>query len=87
MPSAGIAVKGDVFVYIFRVDDTAVAQRNAKLLFIKSRFVQTFDGVVFRNGLIVKKARDGTALQKVLVHNLLHVFFLHHAVKAAFRGK
>ena len=78
-----IAVEGDVLVDIFRVDDAAVAQRNAQLLFVKGRFVQAFDGVVFGNRLIVKKARDGAALQQVLVHNLFHVLFLYHAVKAA----
>ena len=39
-----IAVEGDVLVDILRVDDAAVAQRNAQLLFVKGRFIQAFDG-------------------------------------------
>ena len=80
-----IAVVGDIFVDIFGIDDAAVAQRHALLLFIEVGFLEGFD--LFRRagfGLIVKQTLHDTTLEQMLFHDLGHVFHFHFAVEAAF---
>lgn len=79
-----VAVEANILVDIFRIDDAAVAQGNTVLLFIEVGLVQALDGIVFHR-FAVQQALDDTALQEVLGDNLRDVFFLHAAVKAAFR--
>ena len=75
-----IAFAGDVLVNLLWVDDAAVAQGHANLLFIKIGVVQIFDA--FRsNGFIIDQARHRTAFEQVLLHDLMGVLRLDHSIE------
>ena len=80
-----VAVKGDVFVYIFRVYNAAVSQRHALLLFVKIDLLKGAYLAVLRNALFIKQVRDHPALNKMLAHYALNVVHLNVAVKRALR--
>ena len=73
-----IAVVGDVFVDVLRVDHAAVTQRDALLLFIEigvdSRLVTISSCTVSS----IQKTLDDTALEQVLCHDFGHVLGLYH---------
>ena len=79
-----IAVIGDVFVDIFRVDDTAVAQRDALLLFIEISGFDALDNIVM-DGIIIQQALDDAPFEQMLLHDLGDVLYLNFTVEAAFR--
>ena len=79
-----IAVVGDVFVDILRVDNAAVAQRDTHLFFIKVGLVERFD-LILGNRLGVQQAFDDAPLEQVLVDNLLDILRLNAGIKRAFR--
>ena len=81
-----IAVKGDVLVDIFGVDDAAVAQGDALLLLVEADFVQGLDfGGAFVGGALIQKLGHDTALDQVLFDDFVDVFDLNAAIESAFR--
>ncbi len=79
----GVAVFGDIFFNILRVDDTAVTQRNTVLLFIECRLVERLDCVCV-NRLVIEKTRHDSALQEMLGNDFGDVFKRYTAVERTF---
>ncbi len=75
LPRAGVAVLGDVLVDVLGVDDAAVAQGDARLLFIERGLIQGLDGVVIHHGLLVQQPLDNAALEQVLGDDLRHILY------------
>ena len=80
-----VAVKGDVLLDVLRVDDAAVAQRDALLLLVEVYVVEGLDGVVLLDGLLVEQLLDDAALDEVLVHDAGDVLHGHVGVERALR--
>ena len=80
-----VSVKGDVFVDALRVDDAAVAQRDALLLFIEVDLVQGLGRALLLDGLAAEQVADDAALEQVLVDDLVDVFGLDVGVERALR--
>ena len=69
----GVAVASDVFLDVFRIDEAAVAQGDAQLLFVKFHVLGVADGgFLFR--VFIKKALYFTPFDDVFVDNFFRVF-------------
>ena len=81
-----IAVHRDVFVDDLRVDDAAVAQRHALLLFVESgvaqRNVALMVGV---SGVFIDQPLNDAALEQMLLDDLRDILHRHTAVKGPLR--
>ncbi len=71
---------GDIFFDFFRIDQTAIAQRNPFLEPIKRNFIGGGDPF-FLLGVFVKQALHLLTLEQVLRKNLRHVFGFNFHVK------
>ena len=85
LAQSGIAVHGDVFVDVFGVNNTAVAQNDAVLCLIERGVVE---GNVALNGfrgagVVIDKALDDSAFQEMLGHDLRDIVCRHAAVERA----
>ena len=79
-----IAVIGDVFVDVFRVDDAAVAEGDTFLLGVERGVVEGLDHVL-SDCLFVEQTFDRTAFEEMLRHDFRDVFSLNAGVERAFR--
>ena len=80
-----IAVKGQVFIDIFRRDQAAVAQRDTRLVLIKGHLVKRKIHSRLRLLVMMQQALDHAALQKVLGDDLLNIAGGDTGIKSALR--
>lgn len=80
-----IAVKGDVFFNILRVNLAAVAQGNTMLLLVEGHLVQGGVRLRLRAVLLVDQPLDNTALEQMLLDDLVNVTRGYMGIERAFR--
>ena len=84
-PSQGFIAAGtDIFIDVFRVDNTAVSQCDTVLFFIKVRFRKGFNALIGQC-LIINKTFDHTAFKEMFTDNFRNILFLHHGIEYRIR--
>ena len=83
LAQSAIAVEGDIFVDVFRVDTAAVPQRQTQLGTVEVDVLQRGVLLLIRLFLVDQMLND-TSLEQVLRNDLVHIVHLDAAVEGAF---
>ena len=81
-----VTVACDVFVDVFRIDDTAVTECNTLLLLVECSIVEGNGcriGLLFFAGIGVNKAFNDTTLEQVFFNDFGDIFLLDHGVEGS----
>ena len=79
-----VAVGSDVFVNIFRIDGTAVAQSDTELLLVEGHIL-VFTDALLESRFDIQQTINDTAFDAVFVDNLLGVFRLDFDIEDIIR--
>ena len=81
-----VAVHGQVFINVLRIDHAAVAQGNTVLMLVEVDVFQSLVGILLMSGMVgVHEMLNLAALEQVLADDLVHIFRLDAAVEGAVR--
>ena len=80
----GITVYADVFIDLLGIDDTAVTERNALLLFVELGVGERVDIMMIVTLFSVHKTMHHAAFEQMLRHDLLDIFHFDIGVEGAF---
>lgn len=72
-----IAAFSDIFVYIFRINNTAVSESNTVLFFIECCILKRLDTVVCYSFLIYQSCNN-TAFEEMFFNDFRDIFNLNH---------